>query len=130
MEETIRVLVVDDHPLLKKAISIVLSECENIEVVGECDDGEDAVVKASALSPDVVVMDLGLPKMSGFQATEAILKINPLVRVLIFSASNDHETITKAMEVGAVGFLTKATNEIDIIKAVQETYHGSRFFLC
>ncbi len=124
MDKKIRVLIVDDHPLLRQALNRTLHGQSDIEVVGEGCDGTDAVEKARSLSPDVIIMDLGMPGISGVQAITEIVKDNPQARVLVFSGMDDQVVIQAAVEAGAVGFLGKASQELDIVKAVRDIYHG------
>jgi DNA-binding NarL/FixJ family response regulator len=124
MDKKIRILIVDDHPLLRQALNRTLHGQPDIEVVGEGCDGTDAVEKARTLSPDVIIMDLGLPGKNGVQAITEIVKDNPQARVLVFSGMDDQGSILTAVQAGAVGFLGKANQEVDIVKAVRDIYQG------
>ncbi len=124
MDEKIRVLIIDDHPLMRQALLRMLHGQEDIEVVGEGNDGVEAVEKAKSLSPDVIIMDLLLPVKSGVQAISEITKQNSSARILVFSGMEDQSMIMDAIQSGAVGFLPKASRGIDIINAVRQVHQG------
>jgi DNA-binding NarL/FixJ family response regulator len=122
--EKIRVLIVDDHPLLRQALIRTLYGLGDIEVVGEGSNGIEAVEKARELKPDVIILDLGLPGKNGVQATAEIMKDNPNAHILIFSGIEDQATILNAVQAGAIGFLEKANQDIDIADTVRRTAQG------
>ena len=120
----LRILIIDDHPLLRRGVSIMLRRQADFEVVGEGCDGVEAVEMAGLLSADVIIMDLDLPKKSGIQAIAEIVKENPEARILAFSGLDDDDMVLAAIQAGAVGFLAKASDETDIVKAIRDIYHG------
>ncbi len=124
MSEPIRVLIVDDHPLIRRALIRTLQEHTDIEVIGEGSDGFEAIEKTRELKPDVVIMDLGLPNMNGMQAIQEIIREDASARVLVLSGSDEPETVQAALEAGALGFIGKASGEWDIVKAIRNTYQG------
>ncbi len=124
MEQKIKVLIVDDHPLMRDALKRTFYGLEDIEISGEAGDGDEAVQKAHLYAPDVIIMDLGLPGKSGETAIAEIIKENPKARVLVFSGKNDQASVIRAIKAGAIGFIEKANPDVDIIKAVRETYQG------
>jgi len=124
MSEKIRVLIVDDHPLIIQALMRTFHGQHDIEVVGESHDGADAVEKVRTYSPDVIIMDLGLPGKPGVQAIREIIKEKPEARILVFSGVEDQATILEAVQSGAIGFVGKGKQEIDVVNAIRETYKG------
>jgi len=120
----IRVLIVDDHALVRAGVSGVLTRAAGIEVVGECDDGSDVVSTAASVRPDVVLMDMRMPLRSGPDATRDLLAEQPSVRVLMLSASMTGRSLIEAQEVGAVGYLVKGGDPGLLVGAVQAVAAG------
>jgi DNA-binding NarL/FixJ family response regulator len=120
----IRVLVADDHPIVRSGIVGLLGAADDIEVVGEAADGAEAVTLAEQLAPDVVLMDLRMPKLDGAAATAAILAHNPAVRVLILTTYETDDQILGAIAAGASGYLLKAAPQAEIIEGVRSVAGG------
>jgi DNA-binding NarL/FixJ family response regulator len=121
--EPIRVIVVDDHDLLRKGLRDLLTE-HGLRVVGEAGDGEDAVRLVAHAAPDVVVMDLNMPRMSGVEATRRLAEVAPNTRVLVLTVSADDETVAQAIEAGATGYLLKDASGEDIAAGVRAAADG------
>ena len=120
----IRVLVADDHPIVRSGIVGLIGAADDIDVVGEADDGADAVHLAEQLRPDIVLMDLRMPRLDGAAATAAILAANPAVRVLILTTYETDDQILGAIAAGASGYLLKAAPQAEIIEGVRSVAGG------
>ena len=103
----IRVLLVDDHTLFRRGIAGVLRAEPGFEVAGEAEDGADALAKASTVRPDVILMDVRMPKVSGLEATRRILDALPYVKILMLTMSEDEDAVFEAVKSGAQGYLLK-----------------------
>lgn len=119
-----RVLVVDDHDLIRQGICQLVGEIPGIEVIGEAGSGEDAIVKTAELSPDIVFMDLRMPGIGGAEATRRILASQPGLKVIIVTAVNDEIHPTKMLKAGACGYITKKADSSEIAKAIKEVTAG------
>jgi DNA-binding NarL/FixJ family response regulator len=126
--ETIRVLLVDDHTVVRQGLRALLEVEPDITVAGEAESGRQAVQLAAKLRPDVVVMDIAMPVLNGLEATRQIIKMVPTTRVLALSSYSDDEYVYQLTEAGAVGYLLKQTAAADLIKAVREAKKGRTFF--
>lgn len=124
MKTKIRVIIVDDHPLLRKAMRNTFEQHEDIEVVGEAKDGEEAVKLSSELKPDIAIMDIVMPNLSGIEATKQIRKISPKTAVLILTAYDDDHYVIGLMEAGAAGYLLKSARSQDLVRAVRSVHAG------
>jgi two-component system, NarL family, response regulator LiaR len=120
----IRVLIVDDHEIVRKGIRALLATKTDIEVVGECRDGMDAVSLAQDLHPDVVLMDLMMPKMDGIQATKEITSSQPSARVLVLTSFAADEQVFPAIKAGAMGYLLKDSGPQELIQAIRQVFRG------
>lgn len=120
---SIRILIADDieetRSLLKQ---VLMLEDDAFEVVGEAGDGEEAIVKCKQLKPDIILMDINMPKMNGLEATEEIIKIFPDANVIIMSVQNDTEYLRTAMEAGAKGYILKPINHEEVSELIKKTY--------
>jgi DNA-binding NarL/FixJ family response regulator len=125
--ERIKVLVVDDHTVVREGIRAVLSLQRDIEVVGEAVDGQDGVKKALQLSPDVVLMDIVMPTMSGLEATKQICKECPLVKILILTQYDDRENQLTTQQAGAYGFIPKRAASSQLLTGIRSVYEGKQF---
>lgn len=123
-----RVLLADDHAVVRKGLRFILEQESDLQVAGEAADGREAVRLARELSPDVVVMDIAMPQLNGIDATSQIVKQNPRTNVLILSMHNDETYLLRALEAGARGFLLKDTAEEDLVRAVRVAAQGKPFF--
>jgi DNA-binding NarL/FixJ family response regulator len=121
------VVVVDDHPMWRDGVARDLTEA-GLSVVGTASDGRQAVDVAKATAPDVVVMDLQLPVLSGVDATRAIVEALPAVRVLVLSASGEHADVLEAVKAGATGYLVKSASAAELLDAVCRTAAGDPVF--
>lgn len=127
MPEKIRVLLVDDHTILRDGIRLLLSSQEDIEVVGEAGDGEEAIVKARGLKPDVILMDISLPKVNGIEATKMIKAERPEAKILILTMHEDEEYVLPLLAAGASGYILKKTASSELISALRAVAEGNAF---
>jgi two-component system, NarL family, response regulator NreC len=124
----IRILVADDHGIVRKGLRFLLDRQEGMEVVGEASDGRDAVRLNEELLPNVVIMDVAMPQLNGIDAAAQIIKSNPNTRVIMLSMYADESYLVRALSVGAKGYLLKESAEVDIVRAVQIVSQGRPFF--
>jgi DNA-binding NarL/FixJ family response regulator len=120
VSEGIRVLIADDHRLFGQALESILATDDRLEVVGHAGDGSEAVQLALAVDPDVILMDIAMPIMDGFQATKQIRKQRPQSRVLMLTASNSRTDLDRARKAGAAGYVTKDRIAAELIDAIIE----------
>lgn len=123
----IRVVLADDHTLVREGFRSLLKEERSIEVVGEASDGREAVVLAKKLVPDVIVLDISMPLLNGIQATQQIRKSCLKINVLILSMHRDEEYVREVFHAGAGGYLLKHTTGSDLVRAIQEISRGNAF---
>jgi len=124
----VRVLLADDHAMLRDALRMVLEAQDQIAIVGEAEDGTQAVELAAQLRPDVVVMDIAMPNMSGLDATRQIKRRFPEVRVVILTMHETRQYLTQIAEAGATGAVLKRSAAKDLITAVRAASRGERYF--
>ncbi len=124
----ITVLIADDHPLLRQALRTVLERQADVQVVAEAADGDQAVRLVAELLPDVVIMDIGMPIMNGFEATRAIKANSPHTSVLVLTVHNDSEHVLGILDAGADGYLIKSVFGEEIINAVRAVVTGETIF--
>jgi DNA-binding NarL/FixJ family response regulator len=122
--EPIRVLLADDHALFRRAVRTVLSDEPDIDVIAEASDGEEAVALATDLAPDVVLMDVQMPKLHGIAATRVINEKLPTTKVVIFTVSDDDDDLFEAIKAGACGYLLKEVDPGEVAEAVRHIYAG------
>ena len=120
----IRVLLVDDQPLLRTGFALVLGSEPDLEVVGEASDGAVALTQVQALRPDVVLMDIRMPRMDGIEATRRLTAAGPLPRVLVLTTFDHDEYVVEALRAGASGFLLKDVPAEDLVEAVRVVHRG------
>jgi len=123
-----RILLVDDHPVVRKGLIACLSGRPNLAVIAEAADGLEALQKVGELSPDLVLMDVEMPQMNGLAATESISKKFPRTKVLVLSMHNNPEYVVQAIHMGARGFALKTAPAEDLIKAIEIVQRGEPFF--
>jgi NarL family two-component system response regulator LiaR len=123
-EEKLTVLIADDHPLVREALHRALDVEEDMEVVAEASDGEEAVKLASDLKPDVAVMDIVMPKLNGIEATRKIKEIAPDIAILILTAYDDDEYVLGLLDAGAAGYLLKSARGRDLAGAIRAIKSG------
>jgi two-component system NarL family response regulator len=120
----IRVVICDDHALFRRGLAMVLSEEDGIAVVGEAEDGEAAVAAAEELAPDVILMDVRMPKLSGIEATKAIAERAPATRIVMLTVSDEEEDLYEAVKAGAAGYLLKEISIEEVAGAVRSVVGG------
>jgi DNA-binding NarL/FixJ family response regulator len=126
--ETLRVLVAEDHPLFRKGMISLLSSVPEFEVVGEAKTGEEAVVRAADLQPDVILMDLQMPEVNGIEATRRILQHDPSVRILVVTLFEDDDSVFMALRAGARGYVLKDADEEEMVHAIRAVGRGEAIF--
>lgn len=123
-DKAIRVLLADDHDVVRKGLHALLETEDKIEIVGEAVDGVEAVLKARALRPDVILLDLQMPRKNGIEVIGEIKQENPDARILVLTSFSDDEKVFAAIKAGALGYLLKETSEAELLQAVQDVYLG------
>jgi DNA-binding NarL/FixJ family response regulator len=122
--DAIRVLICDDHALFRRGLTMVLAEEDDIEVVGEAEDGDSAVAVATDLVPDVVLMDVRMPKRSGIEATRAIAEAVPSARIVMLTVSDEEDDLYEAIKAGATGYLLKEISIEEVASAIRAVVSG------
>lgn len=123
-EDKIRLMVVDDHRVVRSGVKALIATEEGLEIVGEATDGREAVTKATALEPDLVLMDLVMPEMDGVEATRRITEERSDLEILILTSFSEEERIIQAIKAGASGYLIKDASPDELVGAIRDTYRG------
>lgn len=124
----LRILLADDHGVVRKGLRFLLETEPDLQVVGEAADGRQAVDMAGELRPDIVVMDIAMPRLNGIDATGQIVKQHPEIGVIMLSMYSDEEYLVRALTAGAKGYLLKDSAETDLVRAVHCVSDGKPFF--
>ena len=124
MEQMIRVLVVDDHDIVRQGLRAMLESKGGIVVIGEAGNGEQAVIQARLLMPDVILMDLEMPRKNGISAIRDIIAEQPAARILVLSSFSEDSQIVESMRAGALGYLLKTAKLDDLVTAIRQINNG------
>jgi DNA-binding NarL/FixJ family response regulator len=124
----IRVILADDHSVMRRGLRLILEQHEGFEVLGEASDGREAVNLAEALHPDVAVLDITMPNLNGIEAARQITEKQPNVAVVILSMHADESYVLRALKAGARGYLLKESPEADFVSAIRSVSEGKAFF--
>jgi DNA-binding NarL/FixJ family response regulator len=122
-----RVLIADDHAVVRDGLEMILGTASDIEVVGQARNGRDAIAQAEALRPEVIVMDIAMPELNGIEATRLICGRLPSTRIIILSMHNTREHVFRAFQAGAAGYLLKESAGVEVVKAVRAVMKGQRY---
>jgi len=128
MKQKIRVLVADDHPVVRKGLQSCLVLQESLKLVGEAADGEEALEKALALTPDVVLLDISMPRRDGLAVAAALRKDAPQIKVLILSMHSNKEYLFRIIQAGAHGYVSKGASPEELLHAIESVHKGETFF--
>src|SRR5262245_59037564 len=128
MSNPIRIVLADDHTVMRAGLRLLLERQPNFNVVGEASDGHEAVEMAIAQNPDVVVMDVAMPRLNGVEATRQILSRNPDTAVVILSMHSDESYVLRSLKAGARAYLLKDSAEADLLSAIAAISEGKSFF--
>lgn len=126
--DKIRILLADDHTMIRSGIATLLQSIKEFSIVGEAEDGEDAVHKTSELRPTVVVIDLSMPKLSGIEATKIIKKRYPETNVLVLTMHENEEYVYQILKSGASGYVLKSAGKDELAAAIRAAAKGEKFF--
>lgn len=126
--EVIRVLIADDHPIVRQGLRTLLASVPRFEVVAEASDGSEAVALALDLQPDVVVMDLHMPGVDGIEASRQVVAASPHIGVLVLTMFDDDASVFAALRAGARGYILKGSPQSDILRALEACAHGEAIF--
>lgn len=127
MNEAIKILIADDHTVVRTGLRTILGLQKGFKVVGEAIDGEDAVTAVGKLHPDVVIMDLMMPVMDGVRATEKIIQNHPETRIVILTTYTSSDDISRALSAGALGALSKTANNAELVAAIRSVVQGKQY---
>jgi len=122
-----RILLVDDHAIMRDGIRALVSVEDDIEIIGEASDGKEAVEKSAQLNPDLIIMDIAMPKMDGLEATRRIKKKQPSMKVLVLTQHDNQEYVLSVIKAGASGFVPKKAVGSDLIAAIRAVHKGDSF---
>lgn len=124
MDENIRILVVDDHHIVREGLRALIETEPGLELVGEARDGYEAVLKARSIKPDVILMDLVMPRMDGLEAISQIKRENEQVQILVLTSYSEDSKVFSAIKLGAMGYLLKDSLPQELLRSIREVYHG------
>lgn len=124
MSKAIRILVTDDHAVVRAGLRTLIASEPGMELVGEASDGKEAIEKASSLQPDVILLDLVMPHMSGVDVIRQIMKVDPNARILVLTSFADDDKVFPAIKAGALGYLLKDSSPEDLLQAIYDVHSG------
>ena len=124
----IRILLADDHTLIRRGLRLLIEQQPELSVVGEAEDGRQAVSQAAQLKPDVAVLDIGMPNLNGIEAAKQISESDSKTSIVILSMYSDETYILRALKAGARGYLLKDSAESDLVRAIHSVAEGKSFF--
>jgi two-component system nitrate/nitrite response regulator NarL len=127
-KQKIKILVADDHPVVRKGLQMCLARQERLKIMGEAADGDEAVLKTKELRPDVLLLDISMPKMNGLAVTEMLRKEVPETKILILSVHNNKEYILRVIQAGAHGYVSKEASPEELLEALETVHSGAAFF--
>jgi DNA-binding NarL/FixJ family response regulator len=125
---TIRLLLVDDHAIVRAGLRALLDSAGDVQVIAEAENGQQAVEAAARLRPDVVLMDIGMPRLNGMEASRQIAHEVPTTKVLVLSSYSDGQHVRQAIAAGAAGYLMKQSAAAELLEAIRETANGGAYF--
>lgn len=128
MEDPIKVILADDHEIVRNGIKILLETEGDIEVIAEASDGDEAIEKVGQFHPDVLIVDIRMPRLNGIDTTARVKKEFPETKALVLSMHSDEEYIIQSVECGADGYLLKDTNKQEFVKAIHMVNEGHKYF--
>src|SRR5450755_9399 len=126
--EPLRILIVDDHPLVRKGLLALLSSMPDFLIVGEAANGREAITQAAELQPAIILMDLDMPELNGIEATRQITRSSPHIGILVLTMLEDDASVFAAMRAGARGYLLKGSDQTDVLRAISAVAHGEAIF--
>jgi two-component system, NarL family, response regulator NreC len=126
-EKPIRVLLADDHRVLREGLRVLLDDEEDISVIGEAGTGEEAICVALQTRPDIVIMDLGMPDMSGLDAIREIRRQDPQIRTVVLSMHSGREVVMQAIKAGCDGYVPKSSAHVNLLRAIRVVHSGQRY---
>jgi len=127
-EDILTILLADDHPLVCEGLRALLTSLPGMSIVGEADNGEEAVTQAGEVQPDIILMDLQMPKLNGIEATRRILQASPHIGILVLTLLEDDDSVFGAMRAGARGYILKGAGKSEVIRAITVVAHGEAIF--
>lgn len=126
--EKINIVLADDHILVRKGIKAMLESEEDLNVIGEAGNGKEALEVARQLHPDIIVLDIRMPEMSGLEAAAKLAEVSPTTKALILSMHDSEEYVLQSLDAGAYGYLLKDTDKNEFIKALKQIHAGNKYF--
>ncbi len=129
MNKKIRILVVDDHAVVRKGIIVFLDSQSDMEVVGESGTGRDSITKVQELNPDVVLMDISMPDLDGIEATQIIKKVSPETRIVVLTMHDDARYFFQMLKEGALGYVVKGANPNELLSAIRAAFKNQAYLL-
>jgi two-component system nitrate/nitrite response regulator NarL len=127
-KQKIKILVVDDHPVVRKGLQSCLARESRLKIVGEASDGDEAVQKTKELSPDIVLMDINMPRMDGLAVTELLRRETPKVKILVLSIHSNRDYIFRIIQAGAHGYVSKEAKPEELLRAIETVYAGQPYY--
>jgi len=128
MMSEIRIILADDHTVIRSGLRLLLERQPDMTVVGEAEDGRQAVQRAAELTPDVVVLDIAMPNLNGIEACRQIVSATPRTSIVVLSMHSDESYVMRALKVGARAYILKDSAEDDLIRAIRAVHQGTSFF--
>ena len=122
-----KIIIVDDHQIVRDGISLLLMKNKDIEVIGEASNGEDLLSMLKSLKPDIIILDIAMPKQTGIELTKIITEKYPLIKIIIFSSHAKGEKVVEAIQAGARGILPKDTIREELLEAIETVYNEGEF---
>lgn len=126
--DRIKILIVDDHQLIINGIKVMIESVEDFQIIGECNDGNSAVELVNKLQPNVIIMDISMPGISGIEATKLILKNNPEIKILALTQHEESEYVLQLLNAGGFGYLLKNSRKEEFIEAIYSVSKGVKYF--